>query len=149
MSLEANRLSLPWQVLNFSLVLAVIGNLPARTGRTSRHCLPSHANDDLGLSLLHTFQHQSVRCRQGIPDNIGKLAHDFKIANLSSLHRKCGRTDFSAARHLELNPHRPPRFIEPIEMLYACAAKNDDALSKLRRRRKKRTPLRDKAMKVQ
>ncbi len=30
-------------------------------------------------------------------------------------------------------------FIEPIEMLYAWAAKNDDALSKLRRRRKKQT----------
>ena len=30
-------------------------------------------------------------------------------------------------------------FIEPIEMLYMWAAKNDDALSKLRRRRKKRT----------
>jgi DNA-binding HxlR family transcriptional regulator len=30
-------------------------------------------------------------------------------------------------------------FIEPIEMLYAWAAKNDDALSKLRRRRKKHT----------
>ena len=30
-------------------------------------------------------------------------------------------------------------FIEPIEMLYAWAAKNDDALSKLRRRRKRRT----------
>jgi hypothetical protein len=40
-------------------------------------------------------------------------------------------------------------FIEPIEMLYAWAAKNDDALSKLRRRRKKHTPSRDKAMKVQ
>jgi len=30
-------------------------------------------------------------------------------------------------------------FIEPIEMLYAWAAKNDDALSKLWRRRKKHT----------
>jgi DNA-binding HxlR family transcriptional regulator len=40
-------------------------------------------------------------------------------------------------------------FIEPIEMLYAWAAKNDDALSKLRRRRKKHTLSRDKAMKVQ
>src|SRR6266446_7585900 len=40
-------------------------------------------------------------------------------------------------------------FIEPIEMLYAWAAKNDDALSKLRRRRKKHTPSRDKARKVQ
>jgi hypothetical protein len=34
-------------------------------------------------------------------------------------------------------------FIEPIEMLYAWAAKNDDALSKLRRRRKKHTPSRE------
>ena len=40
-------------------------------------------------------------------------------------------------------------FIEPIEMLYAWAAKNDDALSKLRRRRKKLTASRDKARKVQ
>ena len=40
-------------------------------------------------------------------------------------------------------------FIEPIEMLYAWGAKNDDALSKLRRRRKKRTPSRDKARKAQ
>ncbi|HXA04419.1 MAG TPA: PAS domain S-box protein, partial [Bryobacteraceae bacterium] len=40
-------------------------------------------------------------------------------------------------------------FIEPIEMFYAWAAKNDDALSKLRRRRKKRTPSRDKPRKVQ
>ena len=40
-------------------------------------------------------------------------------------------------------------FIEPIEMLYAWAAKNDDALSKLRRRRKKHTASRDKARKVQ
>jgi DNA-binding HxlR family transcriptional regulator len=40
-------------------------------------------------------------------------------------------------------------FIEPIEMLYAWAAKNDDALSKLRRRRKKHTPSRDKARKIQ
>ena len=34
-------------------------------------------------------------------------------------------------------------FIEPLEMLYAWAAKNDDALSKLRRRRKKHTASRD------
>jgi len=34
-------------------------------------------------------------------------------------------------------------FIEPIEMLYAWAAKNDEALSKLRRRRKKHTASRD------
>jgi len=40
-------------------------------------------------------------------------------------------------------------FIEPIEMLYAWAAKNDDALSKLRRRRKKHTASLDKARKVQ
>ena len=40
-------------------------------------------------------------------------------------------------------------FIEPIEMLCAWAAKNDDALSKLRRRRKKHTASRDKARKVQ
>ena len=39
-------------------------------------------------------------------------------------------------------------FIEPIEMLYAWAAKNDDALSKLRRRRKKHTVSRDKARKA-
>jgi DNA-binding HxlR family transcriptional regulator len=38
-------------------------------------------------------------------------------------------------------------FIEPIEMLYAWAAKNDDALSKLRRRRKKHTASRDKSRK--
>jgi DNA-binding HxlR family transcriptional regulator len=40
-------------------------------------------------------------------------------------------------------------FIEPIEMLYAWAAKNDDALSKLRRRRRNYAASRDKAMKVQ
>src|SRR3984957_18910581 len=40
-------------------------------------------------------------------------------------------------------------FIEPIEMLYAWAAKNDDALSKLRRRRKKHTASIDKARKAQ
>jgi DNA-binding PadR family transcriptional regulator len=40
-------------------------------------------------------------------------------------------------------------FVEPIEMLYAWAAKNDEALSKLRRRRKKRTASRDKARKTQ
>src|SRR5260221_9724075 len=40
-------------------------------------------------------------------------------------------------------------FIEPIETLCAWAAKNDDALSKLRRRRKKPTASRDKARKVQ
>ena len=40
-------------------------------------------------------------------------------------------------------------FIESIEMLYAWGAKNDDALSKLRRRRKKHTASRDKARKVQ
>ena len=40
-------------------------------------------------------------------------------------------------------------FIEPIEMLYAWAARNDDALSKLRRSRKKHTPSRDKVRKVQ
>jgi len=39
-------------------------------------------------------------------------------------------------------------FIEPIEMLQVRAAKNDDALSKLRRRRKKHTAPRDKARKV-
>jgi DNA-binding HxlR family transcriptional regulator len=39
-------------------------------------------------------------------------------------------------------------FIEPIEMLYAWAAKNDEALSKLRRRRKKRTASRDQARKT-
>src|SRR4030081_2443832 len=39
-------------------------------------------------------------------------------------------------------------FIEPIEMLYAWGAKNDDALSKLRRRRKKHTASRDKARNV-
>jgi len=38
-------------------------------------------------------------------------------------------------------------FIEPIEMLYAWAAKNDDVLSKLRRRRKKHTASKDKARK--
>jgi hypothetical protein len=40
-------------------------------------------------------------------------------------------------------------FIESIEMLYACAAKNDDALSKLRRGRKKHTASRDKSRKAQ
>jgi DNA-binding HxlR family transcriptional regulator len=40
-------------------------------------------------------------------------------------------------------------FIEPIEMLYAWAAKNNDALSKLRRRRKRHTAPRDKARKTQ
>src|SRR5260221_5302697 len=40
-------------------------------------------------------------------------------------------------------------FIEPIEMLYAWAAKDDDALSKLRTWRKKHTASRDKARKVQ
>ena len=40
-------------------------------------------------------------------------------------------------------------FIEPIEMLYAVGDKNDDALSKLRGRRKKHTASRDKAGKVQ
>jgi hypothetical protein len=40
-------------------------------------------------------------------------------------------------------------FIEPIEMLYAWAAKNDDALSKLRRRRKKHQASRDKVRVVQ
>jgi hypothetical protein len=34
-------------------------------------------------------------------------------------------------------------------MLYAWAAKIDDALSKLRRRRKKHTPSRDKARKAE
>jgi DNA-binding HxlR family transcriptional regulator len=41
------------------------------------------------------------------------------------------------------------RKVYPVEMLYAWAAKNDDALSKLRRRRKKHTASRDKARKVQ
>jgi DNA-binding HxlR family transcriptional regulator len=45
--------------------------------------------------------------------------------------------------------HTGRLFIEPIEMLYAWAAKNDDALAKLRRRRKKHTASRDKARKVQ
>src|ERR1700694_3240796 len=40
-------------------------------------------------------------------------------------------------------------FIEPIEMLYAWGAKDDDALSKLRRRRKKHTALGDKERKGQ
>jgi DNA-binding HxlR family transcriptional regulator len=40
-------------------------------------------------------------------------------------------------------------FIEPIEMLYAWAAKNDDALSKLRRRRKMQAASTDKTRKVQ
>jgi DNA-binding HxlR family transcriptional regulator len=40
-------------------------------------------------------------------------------------------------------------FIEPIEMLYAWAAKNNDALSKLRRRRQKHAALKGKARKVQ
>jgi DNA-binding HxlR family transcriptional regulator len=40
-------------------------------------------------------------------------------------------------------------FIEPIELFYAWGAKNDDALSKLRRRRKKHTASRDKARKFQ
>ena len=40
-------------------------------------------------------------------------------------------------------------FIEPIEMLYAWAAKNDDALSKLKRRRKKQTASKEEARKVQ
>ena len=40
-------------------------------------------------------------------------------------------------------------FIEPIEMLYAWAAKNDEALSKLRRRRKKQMASRGNATKVQ
>jgi DNA-binding HxlR family transcriptional regulator len=39
-------------------------------------------------------------------------------------------------------------FIEPIEMLYAWAGKNDDALSKLRRRRKKHTASKDKVRKI-
>jgi DNA-binding HxlR family transcriptional regulator len=40
-------------------------------------------------------------------------------------------------------------FIEPIEMLYAWAAKNDDALARLRKRRKKHTASNDKARKAQ
>jgi DNA-binding HxlR family transcriptional regulator len=39
--------------------------------------------------------------------------------------------------------------IEPIEMLYAWAAKNNDALSKLRRRRQKHAASRGKTRKVQ
>jgi len=71
--------------------------------------------------------------------------------------------DFKVGRHVgegQVYPVVPPMveysltpmgrlFIEPIEMLYAWAVKNDDALSKLRRRRKKHTASRDKARKVQ
>jgi hypothetical protein len=31
--------------------------------------------------------------------SIDKLGHDFKIANLSSLHRKCGKTDLPFHKH--------------------------------------------------
>src|SRR5215831_1659970 len=85
--------------MQLSLVLAVIGNLATGTCRTPWR-LPSHANDDSGLSLLHTFQDQPSWPRQGISHNINGLAHGFNISNLSSLHRKCARTDLSAARHV-------------------------------------------------
>ena len=84
--------------MQLSLVLAVIGDLTTGTCRTLGCRLASNANDDPGLCLLHTFQHQSLRRRQGIPHNINGVAHRLNISNLSSLHRECGRTDLSAAR---------------------------------------------------
>jgi hypothetical protein len=90
--------------MQLSLVLAVIGNLATGTCRTSRRRLTSCPNDDPGLCLLHTLQHQSLRCRQGIPHNINRLAHKLNISNLSSLHRMCGRIYLKVLAHFRCNP---------------------------------------------
>jgi hypothetical protein len=73
---------------------------------------------------------------------LGALAEKGQQSTVDFLQRHCSDRKVCSGAHGRL-------FIEPIEMLYAWAAKNDDALSKLRRRRKKHTASRDKARKVQ
>src|SRR5579862_2529450 len=89
--------------MQLSLVLAVIGNLTTRTAGTPGCRLASNANDVPGFCRLHAFQHQPLRSRQGIPHSINGLADGFNISNLSSLHRKCARTQLSAPENRRMS----------------------------------------------
>jgi DNA-binding HxlR family transcriptional regulator len=104
--------------------------------------------------VLHSLHYNGGTCRTGV------LARSLPGCSKKMLTQTLREMERDRLIDRKIYPVVPPMveysltpmgqlFIEPIEMLYAWGAKNDDALSKLRRRRKKRTPSRDKARKAQ
>src|SRR3977135_658733 len=104
--------------------------------------------------LLHSLHFNGGRCRPG------PFARSLPGCSKKMLTQTLREMERDRLIDRKVYPVVPPMveysltpmgrlFIEPIEMLYAWAAKNDDALSKVRRGRKKHTPSRDKVRKVQ
>jgi hypothetical protein len=74
------------------------GKTPVTRCKTGIVASPCHSTDDEPLfRFIHSFQHELLRRWQRTPHNSNRLPHNSNIATLSSLHRKCGRTDLSAA----------------------------------------------------
>jgi DNA-binding HxlR family transcriptional regulator len=91
--------------------------------------------------VLHSLHFNGGTCRTGV------LARSLPGCSKKMLTQTLREMERDRLIDRKVYPVVPPRveysltpigrlFIEPIEMLYAWAAKNDDALSKLRRRRK-------------
>src|SRR5882762_6297340 len=102
--------------------------------------------------VLHSLHFNGGTCRTGV------LARSLPGCSKKMLTQTLREMERDRLIDRKIYPVVPPMveysltpmgrlFIEPIEMLYAWAAKNDDALSKLRRRRKKHTASRDKIVK--
>ena len=89
--------------------------------------------------VLHSLHFNGGTCRTGA------LARSLPGCSKKMLTQTLREMERDRLIDRKVYPVVPPR----VEMLYAWAAKNDDALSKLRRRRKKHTPSRDKVRKVQ
>src|ERR1700693_6351246 len=94
--------------------------------------------------VLHSLHFNGGTCRTGA------LARSLPGCSKKMLTQTLREMERDRLIDRKVYPVVPPRveysltpmgrlFIEPIEMLYAWAAKNDDALSKLWRRRKKHT----------
>src|SRR6266404_3078399 len=96
--------------------------------------------------VLHSLHFNGGTCRTGA------LARSLPGCSKKMLTQTLREMERDRLIDRKVYPVVPPMgrlFIEPIEMLYAWAAKNDDALSKLRRRRKKQAASTDKTRKVQ
>jgi len=104
--------------------------------------------------VLHSLHFNGGTCRTGV------LARSLPGCSKKMLTQTLREMERDRLIDRRIYPVVPPRveysltpmgrlFIEPIEMLYAWAAKNDDALSKLKRRRKKQTASKEEARKVQ
>ena len=68
-------------------VSAVIGNFGTRAGRAARRFLTLDPQNNALFGLVYSLQLQQIGVGQGTPNNIHRLAHNFKIPNQP--HRSC------------------------------------------------------------